>query len=275
MARTCSRAARRILARRRGRRRRGRRAGRCRSTRAPRGASGQRSRCSRWRMSAQVSKGSTKPGEIDRRAPSSRATPCPRSARPGTPGWRRSARGRPSPASAGRARRARARRAARRRARRRARRGRSRRRRAASSARTARRSQNDSKASAGGAQARAVDELLPVGLGRPAGQAADVDQRLVLVAAADRPPGRRTPAPSTCGGSPPPAGDRRSVLEAMEEGEAHAAPTEHLVERREDDVAHAGVHAPEERAAIGEEGAHHAAQRLTGGDARRLRSPSW
>jgi hypothetical protein len=45
----------------------------------------------------------------------------------------------------------------------------------------------------------------------------------------------------------------------MEELEAHARPHEHLVERREDDVAHAGLHAPEERAAIREEGAQHAA----------------
>src|SRR5205814_1679140 len=41
-----------------------------------------------------------------------------------------------------------------------------------------------------------------------------------------------------------------------------------LVEGREHDVAHARLHAPEERAAVGEERARHAAERLTRGDAR-------
>ena len=54
----------------------------------------------------------------------------------------------------------------------------------------------------------------------------------------------------------------------MEELEAHAALLQHLVQRREHDVAHAGAHAPEERAAVREEHAHGAAQRHAGREAR-------
>ncbi len=51
----------------------------------------------------------------------------------------------------------------------------------------------------------------------------------------------------------------------MEELEAHPALLEDLVQRREDDVPHARVHAPEERAAVREEHAHRAAHRDAGG----------
>ncbi len=58
------------------------------------------------------------------------------------------------------------------------------------------------------------------------------------------------------------------VLQPVEELEPHAAPPQHLVERREHDVAHPGSHLPEESAAVGEEGADRAAQRLPRGDPR-------
>src|SRR5438105_2899998 len=64
------------------------------------------------------------------------------------------------------------------------------------------------------------------------------------------------------------AAPQADVLEAVEEGEADAPPPKHLVEGRENDVAHTRLHAPEERAAVGEERAHHAAERLARRDAR-------
>src|SRR5262249_43955526 len=74
---------------------------------------------------------------------------------------------------------------------------------------------------------------------------------------------------STCGA---PSSQRMPTFSSrLEDGEPHAAPPQDLVERREHDVAHAGLHAPEERAAVGEERAQHAAQRLPGGDARTAR----
>ena len=65
-----------------------------------------------------------------------------------------------------------------------------------------------------------------------------------------------------------PGGASLHVLEPVEELEAHAAPLEHLVERREHDVAHAGLHPPEERAAVGEERAHAPRSACAGGEAR-------
>ena len=53
-----------------------------------------------------------------------------------------------------------------------------------------------------------------------------------------------------------------TLVQPVEEAEPHAAAPEHLVERREDDVAHAGLHLPEEGAAVGEEHPQRAAQRL-------------
>ncbi len=116
-----------------------------------------------------------------------------------------------------------------------------------------------------GLQGRAVPQLLPARLRRPAGQAVDVDQRVVAAGALLDPcldvelerfdvgllargqlVGRRQP----------------HVLETVEEPELDPAPLEHLVERREDHVAHPGAHLPEQRPAVGEEHAHGAAQRL-------------
>ena len=105
-------------------------------------------------------------------------------------------------------------------------------------------------------QTLAVDELAPVGLGtastagRARRRAAGTRRRPTTSACTSN------SSASTCGCSPGPAPSRfgePDVLEPVEELEAHAAALQHLVERREDDVAHAGAHLPEERAAVGEE----------------------
>ena len=109
----------------------------------------------------------------------------------------------------------------------------------------------------------AIDELRPVGRRWPAREPADVGQRPVRAVAqlglhveVERLDVGRLAAAET------------HVLEPVEELEAHAPAREDLVEGCEHDVAHAGLHAPEEGAAVGEEGARHAAERLTRGDAR-------
>ena len=53
---------------------------------------------------------------------------------------------------------------------------------------------------------------------------------------------------------------RHQLVHLVEEGELDAAPLQHLVERREDGVAHAGLHLPHDGAVVVEGHAHHAAQ---------------
>ena len=114
-------------------------------------------------------------------------------------------------------------------------------------------------------RAVAVDELVEVGLGRPAGEPADIDERLILAArlhsGLDVEIQGRDVARFRIGPNP-------DVGQFVEKFESYAAPSEHLVERREDDVAHAGRHLPEEGPAIGEERAHRATERRAGGEAR-------
>ena len=96
--------------------------------------------------------------------------------------------------------------------------------------------------------ARALLELVPARLARPAGEALDGHERVVLVAAwselhlaydVDRVHQVRV-------GCEPEARDRVEVLEA------HAAPAEHLVERREHHVAHPRLHLVHDRSAVAE-----------------------
>jgi hypothetical protein len=118
------------------------------------------------------------------------------------------------------------------------------------------------------AERLAALELLPQRLGGPARQALDVDQRRVL--AAGGPGEARLPADLH-------RGDRRAVrgqverLHAMEELEAHAAALERLVHRGDHDVAHAGVHPPEDRALVAEHESQQAAQGLARGHRRARR----
>ena len=118
-----------------------------------------------------------------------------------------------------------------------------------------------------GLQPCAVDKLCRVGRGGPARQALDVDERLVLAAAANlgldvefEPLHVGLLARGQRG-----LGSELHVLQAVEEADLHAALLEHLVAGREHDVAHAGLHLPEHRAAVGEEHPQRAAQCLAGG----------
>jgi hypothetical protein len=117
---------------------------------------------------------------------------------------------------------------------------------------------------AGAPQLVAADQLIEQRLARPARQAVDVDQRAVRRAAHGLGlDGDRDPLDHGVAGGV--AADRE-LLDGLEELEVDAARREHLVERREHGVAHAGLHLVRERAAVGVDHAQRVVQAGAGAD---------
>ena len=83
-----------------------------------------------------------------------------------------------------------------------------------------------------------------------------------------RAPARRTPASHVRRLVRPAGAPSSTFVRRWKNSKRTPRCLQHLVERGEDDVAHAGAHAPEERAAVGEEHPHRAAQRHAGGETR-------
>ena len=114
-------------------------------------------------------------------------------------------------------------------------------------------------------QALGVHELLPAWLARPARQPVHLDQRIV---GGD---GEASLRHHLDGVDRAPVGRQSESGRRVEELERHAAPAQHLVERREDRVSHAGLHLEEERALVGEHepqssGERHAGRQVLPGD---------
>ena len=113
-------------------------------------------------------------------------------------------------------------------------------------------------------QGLALHQLPVVRDAGPAGQPLDVDQRRIgRVAAEHVHLAFHAHAADTF--AAPPVGLDFERLDAVEELEGHAAPFQHLVVRREDGVAHAGLHAPHEGATVFEAHPQDRVQRGAGG----------